>query len=246
MLSPYQYATNNPVTNLDLDGLEGVNNNAVRNSPLNVNAPITSNYLDNTRPVGASNPHGGLDYGIPTGTNIYATASGTVVRANWSRSYGNLVIIDHGPAPDGNGQRIYSLYAHNSRLNVSAGDQINVGDQIATSGNTGSGSHGAHLHYGVYVTSATVDESAFYYRSSTRDPATLPGLLATQINANSLIVKGYLNEVRLNLNMAVLYDKMVKSTEQLLSVRARSVKYFPESEENRHIRGSVTIPKSTT
>ena len=74
---------------------------------------------------------------------IYATADGVVVTANFDSGYGNQVIIDHG-----NG--FTTLYAHCNELTVSAGDTVNKGDMIATTGNTG-WSTGIHLHYEIML-----------------------------------------------------------------------------------------------
>lgn len=74
---------------------------------------------------------------------IYATASGTVVTANFDSGYGNQVIIDHG-----NG--FTTLYAHCNELMVNAGDEVKKGDIIATTGNTG-WSTGIHLHYEIML-----------------------------------------------------------------------------------------------
>lgn len=74
---------------------------------------------------------------------IYATASGTVVTANYHHSYGKQVIIDHG-----NGYT--TLYAHCNDLMVSAGDTVQKGDTIATTGSTG-WSTGIHLHYEILL-----------------------------------------------------------------------------------------------
>jgi murein DD-endopeptidase MepM/ murein hydrolase activator NlpD len=39
--------------------------------------------------------HTGLDYAVPTGTDVHAIADGTIVNANWGRSYGvQLVCAD--------------------------------------------------------------------------------------------------------------------------------------------------------
>lgn len=74
---------------------------------------------------------------------IYTTASGTVVTANYHSSYGNQVIIDHG-----NG--FTTLYAHCDELMVSAGETVEKGDMIATTGDTGM-STGIHLHYEIML-----------------------------------------------------------------------------------------------
>ena len=55
---------------------------------------------------------------------IYATASGTVVTAQYHSEFGNYVVIDHG-----NG--FTTLYAHCTDLNVAVGDKVKKGDTIA-------------------------------------------------------------------------------------------------------------------
>lgn len=90
-----------------------------------------------------SSTHTGLDIGVPSGSNIMASKSGTVIYSGWNGSYGYYVKIDHG-----NG--IITAYAHNNRLLVSAGDKVKQGDIIALSGSTGN-STGPHLHFEVIV-----------------------------------------------------------------------------------------------
>ena len=88
--------------------------------------------------------HRGIDVAGPVGTPIVAAASGVVVRSGWnSGGYGNLVDIRH---PDGSLTR----YAHNSRLLVREGQQINQGQQIAEMGSTGR-STGPHLHFEIHL-----------------------------------------------------------------------------------------------
>ncbi len=87
--------------------------------------------------------HLGIDIPASYGTNVFASASGTVVTATYHYSYGYYVLIDHG-----NGYS--TLYAHNSRLCVSVGQTVNQGDVIAKIGSTGSSS-GNHLHFELRV-----------------------------------------------------------------------------------------------
>lgn len=83
--------------------------------------------------------HYGLDLALPTGEPIYAAFDGVVRISKYNRSYGNLVIIHHA-----NGLETY--YAHMSKRNVVAGQQVKSGDIIGLCGNTGR-SRGSHLHF---------------------------------------------------------------------------------------------------
>lgn len=88
--------------------------------------------------------HKGTDFGAPTGTSIYAAASGTVTYAGWnSGGYGYLVIISHG-----NGVQTY--YGHCSSILTKVGAKVSSGDLIAKVGNTGR-SFGSHLHFEIRI-----------------------------------------------------------------------------------------------
>lgn len=88
-------------------------------------------------PSGA--PHSGTDFGVPIGTPVRASKSGTVIKkAELDYSYGYHLFIDHG---DG----LVTIYAHNSKLLVSEGQHVTAGQIIAKSGNTGN-STGPHSH----------------------------------------------------------------------------------------------------
>ncbi|MFI6260796.1 M23 family metallopeptidase [Micromonospora sp. NPDC051006] len=87
--------------------------------------------------------HAGIDFALPAGTPIHAAAAGTVVKAgDAGDGYGNSVFIDHG-----NGYLTH--YAHQSRLVVSVGDKVGVGEVIGYEGSTGD-STGPHLHFEVH------------------------------------------------------------------------------------------------
>ncbi len=101
--------------------------------------------------------HNGIDIGkggrqgnVP----IYASASGTVTRSNYSSSYGNVVIITHYI----NGRQMTTLYAHLDERFVTQYQQVNQGDLIGYMGNTGD-SYGAHLHFEMYDGSYTASHS---------------------------------------------------------------------------------------
>lgn len=88
-------------------------------------------------------PHRGIDIAAPIGTPIVAAAPGVVAYSGYNDGgFGYLVEVDHA---DGTMTR----YAHNSRLLVKAGQQVNQGEQISEMGSTGF-STGPHLHFEVH------------------------------------------------------------------------------------------------
>ncbi|MBR3149032.1 MAG: peptidoglycan DD-metalloendopeptidase family protein [Eubacterium sp.] len=94
--------------------------------------------------------HGGVDFPCPSGSAVYAAASGTVILAkNLNYSYGHYLIIDHG-----NG--LSTLYAHNTTLLVGVGSKVSAGQVIARSGSTGN-STGPHCHFEVRVNGTRVN-----------------------------------------------------------------------------------------
>lgn len=109
--------------------------------------PVSGGTITSKYGARSSGFHTGLDIAIPTGTPVYASAAGTVVKAGWYGGYGYLVVIDHG-----NGYQTY--YAHNSSLCVSAGQSVSKGQNISYSGSTGN-STGPHLHFEVRINGAT-------------------------------------------------------------------------------------------
>jgi murein DD-endopeptidase MepM/ murein hydrolase activator NlpD len=90
--------------------------------------------------------HKGIDIAAAAGTPIVAAAEGTVTFADWNKSgYGNLVKIQHA---DGS----QTLYAHNDRLLVRQGEQVEQGQVIAEMGSTGY-STGPHCHFEIHLPS---------------------------------------------------------------------------------------------
>lgn len=92
--------------------------------------------------------HYGTDFAAASGEEIHAFASGVVIQAGLSDSYGNYIILSH---PNG----FQTLYAHCSSLLAASGDKVSLGDVIALVGDTGQAT-GPHLHFeltenGVYL-----------------------------------------------------------------------------------------------
>lgn len=84
-----------------------------------------------------------VDIGAPRGTGILAAAAGVVIIARdnggWNGGYGNYLVIQHL-----NGTQ--TLYAHASKILITAGASVAQGQTIAKVGNTGE-STGNHLHF---------------------------------------------------------------------------------------------------
>jgi murein DD-endopeptidase MepM/ murein hydrolase activator NlpD len=97
--------------------------------------------------------HTGSDNGVPVGTPVAAMAAGRVIYADALDIRGYYVLIDHGWG-------VFTGYAHFSQINVQAGDQVQAGQIIGASGNSGRSS-GPHLHWEVAVNGEWVDGPSF-------------------------------------------------------------------------------------
>lgn len=116
---------------------------------------VTSYFGKREKPnANATSTHRGIDIGAPSGTDVYAADSGTVIVAGSGRSYGNYVVISHG-----NGYT--TLYAHNSRLCVSVGQKVSKGTVIAKVGSTGN-STGPHIHFEISKNGTLIDPMSFF------------------------------------------------------------------------------------
>jgi murein DD-endopeptidase MepM/ murein hydrolase activator NlpD len=131
------------------------------------NMTFTSNFGIRGNPFGGSAEfHPGVDIPCGTGTAVYATADGTVDRAERAGGYGNLIEIDHG-------RGIQTRYGHLSKLLVVAGQKVKRGQLIGLSGSTGR-STGPHLHYEVRIDGRAVNPLPFLttadYSTAIRSP----------------------------------------------------------------------------
>ncbi len=104
--------------------------------------------------------HQGVDYSIPEGSRVFATADG-VVRdvSHRSSTSGNTIVIDHG-----NGYT--TSYSHLSQIAVHKGQTVRRGDIIAHSGDTGL-SLAPHLHYEVRLNDVRVDPIHYFFMELT-------------------------------------------------------------------------------
>lgn len=100
--------------------------------------------------------HQGVDYTIPEGSRVFATADGWVDDVSTRSTSGQTVIIDHG-----NG--FETVYSHLGKINVSPGQMVRRGDIIALSGNTGL-SLAPHLHYEIKQNGMRIDPIHYFFQ----------------------------------------------------------------------------------
>jgi murein DD-endopeptidase MepM/ murein hydrolase activator NlpD len=113
-----------------------------------VDAPLSSDFglrLRGVRP----DIHRGVDFSVPTGTQIRAMADARVRFAGTMSGFGNVVWLDHGGT-------ILSVYAHLSSISVRQGDFVRRGEIIGLSGATGDVT-APHLHFEVWRGGREVD-----------------------------------------------------------------------------------------
>lgn len=123
-----------------------------------------SRYISKRKsPAHTGNLRYSIDFIVPIGTAVYASANGKVVdlKSNGKlggdsrkfEKHGNFIEIYHGQYDE------YSEYEHLSKIHVRLGDAVKRGDKIGESGATGwLGGLGPHLHWmiGIYMDYHTV------------------------------------------------------------------------------------------
>lgn len=111
--------------------------------------------------------HKGIDLQIkPTGT-VFSAAPGIILELEYSRSFGNQLVIEHG-----NG--VFTRYAHLASFNrnLKVGDAVGFGVAIGLMGDTGNAS-AVHLHYEVLTGNYNTPKKSFGLVAL--DPLSLPG-----------------------------------------------------------------------
>jgi len=87
--------------------------------------------------------HKGVDLGGYRGQEIYATADGTVISAEWQGPLGRCVKIKHGFGYE-------TLYGHLDKMLVKEGDVVKKNDLIGLMGRSGT-TTGVHVHYAILL-----------------------------------------------------------------------------------------------
>jgi len=112
-----------------------------------VKGTITNGFSENEK-------HFAVDIALPIGTPIKSIANGTIIFADWTPTNGNVIIISHP-------EEIMSVYKHCESISKTQGDIVRTGEVIATSGNTGSQTTGAHLHFELWKNGLAIDPTYF-------------------------------------------------------------------------------------
>ncbi len=114
------------------------------------NDKVDATYRYGSTANGTREPHHGVEFPNPSGTPIYAAARGIVIFAGpdkddiyspWENFYGNVVVIQHD-------NELFTLYAHLSKIDVHAGQEVFTTDKVGEVGKTGA-AIGSHLHFEV-------------------------------------------------------------------------------------------------
>ncbi|MCD8030802.1 MAG: M23 family metallopeptidase [Bacteroides sp.] len=99
--------------------------------------------------------HSGMDFAAHSGTEVYATGDGTIVKMGWQTGYGNTIVIDHGFG-------YQTMYAHLQDFRTKPGKKVVCGEVIGGVGSTGK-STGPHLHYEVHYRGEVVNPVNYYF-----------------------------------------------------------------------------------
>jgi murein DD-endopeptidase MepM/ murein hydrolase activator NlpD len=114
--------------------------------PLDVQGFVTRGQV---RPGVVDESHPGIDIAVPLGTPVRASGGGSVSEAGYNADYGLFVLLRH---PSG----YETMYGHMSRLIAAEGDQVQAGQVIGLSGNSGR-STAPHLHFEIRRDAKSID-----------------------------------------------------------------------------------------
>lgn len=105
--------------------------------------------------------HHGIDIAAPLGTAVFASADGRVKIASRSRSFGNLIELEHADS-------YATTYGHLSEILVRKDQLVKRGQEIGRVGKTGTQCQGSHLHFEIKKNNVSQDPKPFLVSSPPR------------------------------------------------------------------------------
>lgn len=103
-----------------------------------------------TQGFNSANGHMGIDFGVASGTPVYASAGGLIIFAEYTVESGYQIMIQH----DNN---YLTIYKHCSSLIKKIRERVTQGELIALSGNSGKNTTGPHLHFEIWQNGKPID-----------------------------------------------------------------------------------------
>ncbi len=94
--------------------------------------------------------HYGIDFSMPVGSVVRASASGIIVFADYTINDGYKIVISHSKG-------YFTIYKHLSQILKRERDFVKQGDIIGLSGNTGKLTTGPHLHFEIWKYQTPID-----------------------------------------------------------------------------------------
>lgn len=114
--------------------------------PLDVQGFVTRGQV---RPGVVDESHPGIDIAVPLGTPVRASGRGQVSAAGYDPDYGLFVLLRHQAGYE-------TMYGHLSRLIATEGAEVQAGQVIGLSGNSGRSS-APHLHFEIRHDNKSID-----------------------------------------------------------------------------------------
>ena len=99
--------------------------------------------------------HEGIDYDVPEGTPIIASAPGVVIEAGELGATGKRVLIQHT-------NNFRTNYGHLGSIQVANNQEVSRGQTIGFNGNFPSSQGNPHIHFGLYRDSQAIDPQPYF------------------------------------------------------------------------------------
>lgn len=121
---------------------------------------LTAVFGYQTHPVSKQQSlHDGIDIANQEGTEVFASAAGKIIKAEYDSAHGFIVVIEHKDSWQ-------TEYRHLKELSTSQGITVEAGHQIGLMGQTGQAT-GSHLHFSINKDGKYVDPEPLLHEGQT-------------------------------------------------------------------------------